>query len=58
MGLVHLKRRVEIFERVRVGMIPNQADKPKIWEVMESWFDPPGGTVKRFNLCSLGKKNR
>ena len=36
LGLIHLKWRVEIDERVRVDMIANQADKPKIWEVMES----------------------
>ncbi len=38
LGLVHLKRRVEIYERVRVDMIINQTDKPNtsIWEVMES----------------------
>ncbi len=36
-GFAHLKRRVEIYERVRVEMIINQADKPKFLEVMESW---------------------
>ena len=36
LGLVHIKRRVEILEKVRVDTITNQADKPKIWEVMES----------------------
>ena len=30
------KKRVEIHEKVRVDKIANQADKPKIWEVMES----------------------
>ncbi len=36
LGFVHVKRRGEIYEKVRVGTITNQADKPKIWEVMES----------------------
>ncbi len=34
--LIQVKRRVEIEEKERVDTITNQADKPKIWEVMES----------------------
>ena len=30
------KKRVKIHEKLRVNMIANQADKPKIWEVRES----------------------
>ena len=36
LGLIHSTGRLEINERVRVDMITNQADKPKIWKVMES----------------------
>ncbi len=35
-GLVHLKRRVEIYDMTRVDMVANQADKQKVWEVMQS----------------------
>ena len=28
-----------MYERVRVDMITNQADKQKIWEIMKSCFD-------------------
>ena len=38
LGLVHLKRRVGIHERVRVDTIANQTDKQEILEVMESWL--------------------
>ncbi len=31
LGLFHLTRRVGINERMRVDMVANQADKPKIW---------------------------
>ena len=36
LGVVHLKRRAEIYERANVEKIANQADKPNIWEVMVS----------------------
>ena len=37
-GLVRLKRRVKIYERARVDMGANQADKQNVWEVMQSLF--------------------
>ncbi len=27
-----------MYERARVDMITNQADKQKLWEVMKSWW--------------------
>ncbi len=36
LGFVDLQSRVEIYERARVDMIANQADRQKFWEVMES----------------------
>ncbi len=35
--LIHLKGRDGIYESVRADMIANQADKPKISKVIESW---------------------
>ena len=35
-GLIHLEQRVEMYQMARVDTITNQADKPKIWEVMMS----------------------
>ena len=35
---VSYRLRVEMYESARVDMIANQADKQKIWEVMESWM--------------------
>ncbi len=37
LGLIYVKRRVERYDGARVGMIKNQADKQKIWQVMKSW---------------------
>ena len=31
-----LKMRVEMYDKTRVDMVANQADKQKIWEVMQS----------------------
>ena len=27
-----------MYDKARVDMVANQADKPKIWEVMQSWL--------------------
>ncbi len=35
-GLINLKRRVKMYERPRVDMVSNQADKQIILEVMKS----------------------
>ncbi len=32
-GLVHLKRRVKMYGKGRVDMVPNQADKQKVWKL-------------------------
>ena len=36
LGLIYVKRRVEMFKRARVDLITNQADNQRIWEDMKS----------------------
>ena len=44
--LIEVNRRVEMYERARVDMTTNQADKQKIWEVMKSCFSENSSTFE------------